>query len=67
MEEIKNKIKKLIDYDKKRFIKNYITYKSEVDKLNNIQEIKLWINNNKNFFNIYYKHDLEILFNSIDH
>jgi len=59
MEEIKNKIKKLIDEDKTRFIKNYIDYKLEVDKLDSYSEIKIWINNNKSLFNIYFKQDLE--------
>ena len=65
MEEIKNKIKKLIDEDINRFIKNYITYKAEVDELIDYNEIKLWIHNNKNFFNKYYKEDLELLLQSI--
>ena len=65
MEELKNKIKKLIDEDRNRFTKNYITYKSEVDELSDYNEIKLWINNNKNFFNIYFKQDLELLLQSI--
>ena len=54
MEEIKNKIKKLIDDDRNRFTKNYITYKSEVDELSDYNEIIVWIHNNKNFFNKYY-------------
>ena len=65
MEEIKNKIKKLIDEDRNRFSKNYITYKAEVDELSDYHEIKLWIHNNKNFFNKYYKHDLELLLYTI--
>lgn len=66
MEEIKNKIKKLIDEDRNRFTKNYITYKSEVDDLSDYNEIIIWIHNNKNFFNKYYKHDLELLLQSIN-
>ena len=65
MEEIKNKIKKLIDDDRNRFTKNYITYKSEVDELSDYNEIIVWIHNNKNFFNKYYKQDLELLLQSI--
>ena len=65
MEEIKNKIKKLIDEDRNRFSKNYITYKAEGDELIDYNEIKLWIHNNKNFFNKYYKEDLELLLQSI--
>ena len=59
MEEIKNKIKKLIDEDKTRFIKNYIDFKLEVDKLESFSDIKIWINNNKSIFNVYFKEDLE--------
>lgn len=59
MEEIKNKIKKLIDEDKTRFIKNYIDFKLEVDKLDSFSDIKIWINNNKSIFNVYFKEDLE--------
>ena len=59
MEEIKNKIKKLIDEDKTRFIKNYIDFKLEVDKLESYSDIKIWINNNKSIFNVYFKEDLE--------
>jgi hypothetical protein len=66
MEEIKNKIKKLIDEDKTRFIKNYIDYKLEVDKLDSYSQIKIWINNNKSLFNIYFKQDLEVILLTIN-
>jgi hypothetical protein len=65
MEEIKEKIKKLIDEDRNRFTKNYITYKLEVDELTDYNQIIVWIHNNKNFFNKYYKQDLELLLQSI--
>ena len=56
MEEIKKKILLLINQD---FMKNHFGYKNDLENLNTIDELVLWINTHRHLFNIYFRQDLD--------
>jgi len=56
MEQIKKKIKLLINQD---FMKNYNHYKNDLNNITNKNELITWINNNRHLFNIYFRQDLD--------
>jgi hypothetical protein len=56
MDIIKNKILVLINQE---FMRNHIQNKIDLENITTRDDLRIWINNNRHLFNIYFKNDLD--------